>query len=93
MKYIIGKNRTQFEMFCLDEHIDKDNEVRMIEFFVDSLPLSAYGFIEQKANPQGGSQPIIQTFPYLKLNARSQPISSSCPMKNHLKNRNTLKIP
>lgn len=27
MKYIIGKDRNQFEMFCLEERIEKDNEV------------------------------------------------------------------
>ncbi|HLW39856.1 MAG TPA: IS1182 family transposase [Brumimicrobium sp.] len=66
MKYIIGKNRTQFEMFCLDEHIDKDNEVRMIELFVDSLRLADYGFVEQKANPQGG-RPAYHPSVLLKL--------------------------
>lgn len=48
MKYIIGKNRSQLEMFCLDEHIAKDNEVRMIELFVDSLALADYGFVERE---------------------------------------------
>lgn len=66
MKYIIGKNRSQLEMFCLEERIEKDNEVRMIELFVDSLPLADYGFVEQKANPQGG-RPAYHPGVLLKL--------------------------
>src|SRR5690625_1664063 len=66
MKYIIGKDRNQFEMFCLEERIEKDNEVRMIELFVDSLTLAEYGFVEQKANPQGG-RPAYHPSALLKL--------------------------
>src|SRR5690625_2246409 len=66
MKYIIGKDRNQFEMFCLEERIEKDNEVRMIELFVDSLTLADYGFVERKANPQGG-RPAYHPSALLKL--------------------------
>ena len=62
MKYITGKDRTQFELFCLEDRISENNEVRLIELFVDSLPLSDFGFVEEKANPQGGNQLIIQVF-------------------------------
>lgn len=46
MKFIQGKPRTQIPLFasCLDEAIDKDNEVRIIDLFVDSLKLQDYGF-------------------------------------------------
>src|SRR5690625_2616012 len=54
MKYIIGKDRNQFEMFCLEERIPQENEVRLINLFVDSLPLEEYGFIEENKNPLGG---------------------------------------
>ncbi len=27
MKFIQGKPRNQWEMYCLDEHVDTDNEV------------------------------------------------------------------
>ncbi|HLS71674.1 MAG TPA: transposase, partial [Chitinophagaceae bacterium] len=60
------KDRNQFEMFCLEERIEKDNEVRMIELFVDSLTLADYGFVEQKANPQGG-RPAYHPSALLKL--------------------------
>src|SRR5690554_3340652 len=53
-------------MFCLDEHIAKDNEVRMIELFVDSLALADYGFVEREANPLGG-RPAYHPSTLLKL--------------------------
>jgi hypothetical protein len=31
MKFIQGKPRNQWEMYCLDEHVDADNEVRLID--------------------------------------------------------------
>ena len=40
MKFIQGKPRNQWEMYCLDAHVDADNEVRLIDLFVDSLNLS-----------------------------------------------------
>lgn len=46
MKFIKGKNRQQVEIYTrsLDETIEKDNEVRLIDLFVDSLKLKDYGF-------------------------------------------------
>jgi len=44
MKFIQGKPRNQWEMYCLDAHVDADNEVRRIDLFVDSLNLSELGF-------------------------------------------------
>ncbi len=43
MKFIQGKPRNQWEMYCLDAHVDADNEVRLIDLFVDSLNLSELG--------------------------------------------------
>lgn len=46
MKYIQGQNRTQACLFpvSLDDAVDPDNEVRLIDMFVDSLKLEGYGF-------------------------------------------------
>jgi len=46
MKYIQGQNRTQTYLFpvSLEESIEQDNEVRIIETFVNSLSLKDYGF-------------------------------------------------
>jgi transposase len=43
MKFIQGKPRNQWEMYCIDMHVDTDNEVRLIDLFVDSLHLSELG--------------------------------------------------
>jgi transposase len=46
MKFIQGNDRTQTHLFpvSLDLSIDPDNEVRLIDLFVDSLPMADYGF-------------------------------------------------
>ena len=46
MKFIEGQSRTQINLFpvSLDQSIDKDNEVRIIDLFVDSLSIKEYGF-------------------------------------------------
>lgn len=46
MKYILGQNRNQVEFVTqsLDETIERDNEVRLIDVFVDSLQLEELGF-------------------------------------------------
>ena len=48
MKFIQGHNRTQINLFpvSLEQSIDPDNEVRMIDLFVDSLSIKDYGFRE-----------------------------------------------
>lgn len=46
MKFIQGQNRTQIALFpvSLEQSIDPDNEVRLIDLFVDSLSIKNYGF-------------------------------------------------
>jgi len=46
MKFISGTSRNQAILFpvSLEQSIDKDNEVRIIDLFVDSLPLQDFGF-------------------------------------------------
>jgi len=46
MKFIQGHSRNQINLFpvSLDQSIDPDNEVRMIDLFVDSLSIKDYGF-------------------------------------------------
>jgi len=46
MKYFLGKNREQTYLFpvSLDESLSNDNEVRLIDLFVDSLNISKFGF-------------------------------------------------
>jgi transposase len=46
MKFVTGQDRRQTHIFpvSLEESIDPDNEVRVIDLFVDSLPLKEFGF-------------------------------------------------
>ena len=46
MKFIQGHNRNQINLFpvSLDQSIDPENEVRIIDLFVDSLSIKDYGF-------------------------------------------------
>lgn len=46
MKYVQGKDRfqTEFTTSCLDDTIEADNTVRVLDAFVDSLPLEEFGF-------------------------------------------------
>jgi transposase len=46
MKFIQGQDRTQINLFpvSLDQTIDSENEVRIIDLFVDSLSIKDYGF-------------------------------------------------
>jgi len=49
MKFIKGHNRTQINLFPVSpEHaIDEDNEVRIIDLFVDSMSLEDYGYLNK----------------------------------------------
>ena len=55
MKYLEGFDRKQVSLFpqCIDELIAEDSEVRMIDLFVDSLPLKKLGFLEHKPSEEG----------------------------------------
>jgi len=46
MKFITGQDRNQIPLFAssIEAAIDQDNEVRLIDMFVDSLTLADYGF-------------------------------------------------
>jgi transposase len=46
MKFIQGQNRTQTFLFpiSIDQSIAHDNEVRLIDMFVDKLDLGQLGF-------------------------------------------------
>lgn len=64
MKLIKGKNRDEIEFFSLDGVIDLDNEVRLIDLFVDSLGLSDFGF---KTDFVDNSRPAYHPSDLLKL--------------------------
>lgn len=66
MQYIQGNNRNQAVLFpkCLDELVDQDNEVRIIDLFVESIKLEDFKFIV-KLNAEG--RPAYDPKDLLKL--------------------------
>ncbi len=73
MKYIKGQNRTQTYLFpvSLDDAIDADNEVRLIDVFVDSLSLERFGFqIDHGENGRPAYHPgdLLKLFIYGYMN-------------------------
>lgn len=73
MKFINGTNRHQVEIYtcCLDDTIEKDNEVRVIDLFVDSLKLNEFGFeMEYVDNGRPAYHPadLLKLFIYGYLN-------------------------
>ncbi len=66
MRYITGSDRTQAVLFprSLDEIIEQDNEVRLIDLFVESLNLSTFQF-QWKASAEG--RPAYHPKDLLKL--------------------------
>jgi len=73
MKFIQGHNRNQIILFpvSLDQSIDPDNEVRMIDLFVDSLSIKDYGFrtdFIENGRPAYHPSDLLKLFIYGYLN-------------------------
>jgi transposase len=73
MKFIQGQNRNQINLFpvSLDEGIDSDNEVRIIDLFVESLSIKDYGFrtvFPENGRPAYHPADLLRLFIYGYLN-------------------------
>lgn len=71
MKYIAGTPRNQTEIFCLEEVIEANSEVRLIDVFVDSLSLSEFGFktdFVETGRPAYHPSDLLKLFIYGYLN-------------------------
>jgi transposase len=73
MKFIQGQNRKQINLFpvSLDQSIDQDNEVRIIDLFVDSLSIKDYGFrtdFIENGRPAYRPADLLKLFIYGYLN-------------------------
>ena len=73
MKFIQGQNRSQTYLFpvSLDDAIESDNEVRLIDVFVDSLALESYGFeVDHGENGRPAYHPrdLLKLFIYGYMN-------------------------
>ena len=85
MKFIKGDNRTQINLFpvSLEHAIDEDNEVRIIDLFVDSVSLEDYGFkIEYVENGRPAYHPSdllkIYIYGYLNKIRSSRDLEKEC---------------
>jgi transposase len=73
MKFIQGNNRTQINLFpvSLDQSIDPENEVRIIDLFVESLSIKDYGFrtdFTENGRPAYHPTDLLKLFIYGYLN-------------------------
>jgi len=73
MKFINGTNRNQLPLFAssIDDAIAQDNEVRLIDLFVNSLKLEEYGFtfdFVENGRPAYHPSDLLKLFIYGYLN-------------------------
>ena len=71
MKFINGKDRNQTEFFCLEQAISQDNEVRLIDLFVDAIKLTDHGFemdYTDNGRPAYHPSDLLKLFIYGYLN-------------------------
>ncbi len=85
MKFIQGQNRDQTQLFpvSLNQSIDSDNEVRLIDLFVESLRLEDYGFkIEYGENGRPAYHPSdllkLYIYGYLNSTRSSRKLEKAC---------------
>lgn len=74
MRYITGTDRTQAVLFpqSLDEIIDVDNEVRLIDLFVESLDLTTFSFHlkgSEEGRPAYHPKYLLKLYVYGYLNS------------------------
>ncbi|NTS44027.1 IS1182 family transposase, partial [Flavisolibacter sp. BT320] len=74
MRYITGTDRTQAVLFpqSLDEIIDEDNEVRLIDLFVESLDLTTFSFhlkCSEEGRPAYHPKDLLKLYVYGYLNS------------------------
>ena len=72
-KFIIGTNRSQLPLFAssIDEAVAQDNEIRLIDLFVDTLKLPDFGFafeFVENGRPAYHPSDLLKLFIYGYLN-------------------------
>ena len=85
MKFITGTDRNQAALFpiTLEQSIDEDNEVRIIDLFVDSLSIEDYGFkMEYVENGRPAYHPSdllkLYIYGYLNKTRSSRDLEKEC---------------
>jgi len=91
MGEIKGSVRSQYRMFCLEESIDSDSEVRFIDAFVDSMDLEQLGFTLRACKPTGrngySSSSLVKLYIYGYYNGirSSRRLAKACRINLELK--------
>lgn len=69
MNYLTGSDRQQTQLLpaTLDDYVSRENPVRFLDAFVDTLDLKAAGFRFPKENPEGRGRPAYAPGCLLKL--------------------------
>lgn len=85
MKYIQGQNRNQTYLFpvSLDDAVEADNEVRLIDVFVNSLELEGFGFqVDHGENGRPAYHPAdllkLYIYGYLNKVRSSRDLEKEC---------------
>lgn len=65
MDYIKSINRSQIELYNLEDEIEKDNTVRFVDVFVDKLELNQLGFVVNEIKSEG--RPAYNPKTFLKI--------------------------
>nr|WP_244437115.1 transposase [Bacteroides reticulotermitis] len=65
MNYIVGENRNQVQMIALEQLVAPDSWARVVDLFVDILPIDGLGFKHVKL--QSGGRPPCNPATLLKL--------------------------
>lgn len=85
MKYIKGQNRTQITLFpvSLNDAVAADNEVRLIDLFVDNLNLTEFGFkVDHTENGRPAYHPAdllkLYMYGYLNKMRSSRDLEKEC---------------
>lgn len=65
MNYIVGENRNQIQMIALEQLVAPDSWARVIDLFLDILPIDEFGFKPVKLQSEG--RPPYNPVTLLKL--------------------------
>ena len=65
MNYILGNDRSQVKIECINEYVESDSEVRVIDKIIDALDLEILGF--KIGNNDLKGRPMFNPIDMLKL--------------------------
>ena len=85
MNYIVGKNSNQIQMIALEQLVAPDSWARVIDLFVDILPIDELGFKHVKLQSEGRPSYNPVTLLELYLYGHKHSIRSSKKLEHSCK--------